>query len=317
MLLMRSSVIRVCMLVLAALPSPGVFGHGEQIKTGGDAARGPVSLTAAQTKALGLETVQADLRPIARLLSVNGQVDALPDAQAEVSLRISGNVQAVYVNVGDSVRTGQKLALVQSRAVGDPPPTIAVFAPMAGVIDARNVIVGQSIEPSTTLFHLSNLSHMRVVGKVYEEDLEQVRVGQKAYVKVLAYPNELLSGVVSVIGPMLDPETRTVDVWVLLDNERGLLKPNLFARADIVLGQNEAALTVPNTAILEANGEKFVFVREGDKYDRVEITLGAVDDQYSEVQSGIVPGDEVVTQGAREIYMLWLTGGKMATGDMD
>lgn len=312
----RRYLIAAAVFTIAVVTPPTALGHGEQIKVGGGA-RGPVSLTAAQITALGLETVAADLRPVARLLSVNGEVAALPDAQAEVSLRISGIVQAVYVNLGDAVHRGQKLALVQSRAVGNPPPTIAVLAPMDGVVDARNVIVGQSVEPDTALFRLSERSRMRIAGKVYEEDLGQVRVGQKAYVKLLAYPDELLNGVVSLIGPMLDPETRTVELWVLLDNKRGLLKPNLFAHADIVLGRNEAALTVPNTAILEANGEKFVFVREGDKFNRVDIAVGAADDQYAEVQSGIVPGDEVVTQGAREIYTLWLAGGKIEAGDED
>lgn len=304
------------LLAIAAISASTAFAHGEQIKTG-SGARGPVSLTAAQVQALGLQTAVADLRSVAQLLSVNGQVAALPDAQAQVSLRISGLVQAVYVNLGDAVRKGQKLALVQSRAVGNPPPTIAVVAPMDGVVDSRGVIVGQSVDPNSTLFQLSERSRMRVIGKVYEEDLGRVRVGQEAYVKLLAYPNELLSGVVSLVGPLLDPETRTVEVWVLLENKRGLLKPNLFARADIVLGQNEGALTVPNAAILEANGEKFVFVHQGDKYARVDVTLGAVDDQYSEVLSGLVPGDEVATQGAREIYTLWLAGGQIQAADED
>jgi cobalt-zinc-cadmium efflux system membrane fusion protein len=316
MLRIRRPLPAALLLLAVAISSPWVFGHGGQIKVGGGT-RGPVALTAAQIKALGLETVPADFRPVARLLSINGQVASLPDGQAEVSLRISGIVEAVYVNLGDSVRKGQKLALVQSRSVGNPPPTIPVLAPMDGLVDARGVVVGQSVEPNTALFQLSERSRMRVVGKVYEEDLGQVRAGQKAYVKLLAYPNELLNGTVSLVGPTLDPETRTVEVWVLLDNKRGLLKPNLFARADIVLGQNEAALTVPNVAILEANGEKFVFVHQGEKYDRVDVTLGAIDDQYSEVLTGIVPGDEVVTQGAREIYTLWLAGGQIEAADAD
>jgi cobalt-zinc-cadmium efflux system membrane fusion protein len=297
-------------LTLNVISSPPAFSHGDEIEVSNGGPRGPVSLTEDQVKALGLKFVQADLRPIARLLGVNGDVAVLPDAQTQVSLRISGNVQAVYVNLGDSVRAGQKLALIESRTVGNPPPTVVVPAPADGIVDARNITVGQSVEPNSTLFNLSDRSRMRVVGKVYEEDLGQVRVGQPAFVKLLAYPDELLSGTVSFVGPTLDSETRTVDVWVLLDNKQGLLKPNLFAQVNIVLGENKAALTVPNAAVLEANDEKFVFVHEGEKYNRVDITAGAADDQYTEVLSGIVPGDEVVTQGARQLYTLWLTGGK-------
>lgn len=313
MALIRQEIIFVATLslALAAMPRPPAFAHGGQIEVNSGGPRGPVTLSVVQTKALGLLTVQATLRPIARLLRTHGEVAALPDKQADVSLRISGNVQAVFVSIGDAVHAGQKLALVQSRVIGNPPPTVAVIAPMDGVIDARNIIAGQSIEPNTALFHISERSHMRVVAKVYEEDLRQLRLGQKAYVKLLAYRGELFTGVVSLIGPTLDQDTRTVDVWVLLDNVRGLLKPNLFAEADIVLGQNDAALTAPNDAILEANGETFVFVRDGNKYSRVDVTLGTADDQYTEVKAGLVPGDDIVTVGARELYTLWLTGGKL------
>lgn len=290
--------------------------HGEQIETGAGP-KGPIRLTAVQIKALGLQTADAGLRAIASLLTVNGEVAAFPDAQAEVSLRISGSVVAVYVNLGDTVKAGQKLALVQSRVVGNPPPTVTVASPRDGIVDARNVTIGQSVEPNTTLFRVSSMSRVRVVGKVYEEDLGKVRAGQSAFVKFLAYPDRTLTGAVSFVGPLLDPETRTVDVWIALDNKDGVLKPNLFARADIVLGQNAAALTVPNAAILEANGEKFVFVHEGDKFNRVEIEVGAVDDEYSEVTSGLVPDDEVVTVGARELYTLWLTGGAAPAADKD
>ena len=294
-------------------PRP-VFGHGEQIETGGRGPRGPVTLSADQVKALGLKTVAAGLRSIEQLLGVHGELAALPDAQADVSLRISGSVKAVYVNLGDSVKAGDKLALVQSRVVGNPPPSVVISAPIAGIVDARNIIPGQSVEPNTTLFHISNVSRMRVVGKVYEEDLGKVRNGQPAHVKLLAYPKESLQGVVTLVGPILDAETRTVEVWIGLDNAKGLLKPNLFARANIVLAQYSAALTVPNTAVLEAEGETFVFVREGTKYDRVDIKIGVVDDQYTQVLSGIVPGDEVVTVGAREVYVRWLTGGAKSEG---
>ena len=120
-----------------------------------------------------------------------------------------------------------------------------------------------------------------------------------------------VNGKVTLIDPNLDPLNRTVKVWIQLANPQALLKPNMFARVGVVLKRNEAALTVPNGAIIEANGERFVFVREGDKFKRVEINIGAKDDEFSEITDGLVPGDEVVTQGNRQIYTLWLTGGKL------
>ena len=312
----KSRLRQLCRLVvLPLLISSGVplraYAHGDQIEVGGGGAKGPVQLGAAQQKAIGLRLAPAGPRPLAAVLNLNGEVQLLPNRQADVSLRISGQVKELYANLGDSVRVGQRLVLVQSRLVGDPPPSVTITAPMSGVIDVRNVVVGQAVEPNTAMFHISDRSQVIVVAKVYEADLGKVRVGQEARVRALSYPERVFTGKVTLIDPNLDPLNRTVKVWIQLANPQSLLKPNMFARANLVLKRNEAALTIPNAAIIEANGEKFVFVREGDKFNRVEITIGDKDDDYSEITDGLVPGDEVATQGNRQIYTLWLTGGKL------
>ncbi len=299
-------------LALFATPSAvsSAFAHGGQIEIGGGS-RGPVQLSAAQQKAIALQLAAASFRPLATELNLNGEVQLLPDRQADVSLRISGQVKALYASLGEMVRVGQRLVLVQSRLVGDPPPSVTINAPMSGVIDARNVVVGQAVEPNTVLFHISDRSQLIVVARVYEEDIGKIKLGQKARAWVLSDTKQVFTGKVTLIDPNLDPLNRTVKVWIQLANPQGSLKPNMFARASVILRANGAALTIPNGAIIEANSEKFVFVREGDKYNRVEVSVGAKDDEYSEITDGLVPGDEVVTQGNRQIYTMWLTGGQV------
>lgn len=306
------------LLFLALFTAPGAlpsaFAHGGEIEVGG-ATRGPVQLSAAQQKAIALQLAPASLRPLSTELNLNGEVKLQPNRQADVSLRISGQIKALYANLGETVRAGQRLALVQSRLVGDPPPSVTINAPMSGVIDARNAVVGQAVEPNTVLFHISDRSQVFVVASEYEEDIGKIKLGQETRVRVLSYPKQVFTGKVTLIDPNLDPLNRTVKVWIQLANPQGLLKPNMFARASVILRRNEAALTIPNGAIIEANGEKFVFVREGNKYHRVEVTIGASDDEYTEITAGLVPGDEVVTQGNREIYTMWLTGGQPKAGE--
>jgi cobalt-zinc-cadmium efflux system membrane fusion protein len=302
----------VLLLIVFSTPHPA-FAHGGEIEVGGGA-RGPVLMNAAQQNAIALKLVTASPRPLSTLLNLNGEVQLLPNRQANVSLRISGQVKTLYANLGDTVRAGQRLVLVQSRLVGDPPPSVTITAPMSGVIDARNVVVGQAVEPNTVLFHISDRSQVIVAANVYEEDLGKIKVGQEARVQVLSYP-QVFTGKLTLIDANVDPLSRTVKAWIQLVNPQGLLKPNMFARASVVLRRNEAALAVPNSAIIEANGEKFVFVREGNKFKRVEVNVGAKDTAYSEITDGLVPGDEVVTQGNRQIYTMWLTGGKLKMED--
>jgi len=289
------------------------FAHGGQIEVGGGA-KGPVHLSAAQQKALALKLVKADLRPLSELLNLNGEIQLLPGRQADVSTRISGQITATYVNLGNNVSKGQRIARVQSRLVGNPPPSVDVTAPMSGVVDTANVSIGQAVEPTTVLYRISDRSQVNLVARAYEEDLGKVQMGQSANVRTLSYPDRIFPGQIVLIGPTLDPMSRTVEVWIRLDNTNGVLKPNLFARASIVLKHDAAALTVPTPAIIEANGEKFVFVRQKGGYTRVEVTTGKNDDLYTEITDGLIPGDEVVTQGNREVYTMWLTGGAAKGG---
>ncbi|GAN24129.1 cobalt-zinc-cadmium resistance protein CzcB [Legionella pneumophila] len=286
------------------------FAHGGNIEVSEGGTKGPVHLTLEQARMLDIKVVQAAHRPMAQLLGLNGQIQLLPDAQADVSIRISGSVTAIDVNLGDSVKAGQRLATVQSRLVGNPPPSVAVNAPIAGIIDARNINLGQAVEPNTVLFHISNRDKLLVVAQVYEEDLGKVKVGQEVNVHVLSYPKQTFPGQVTLIEPNLDPLTRTVNVRITLDNKEGLLKPGMFVRANVILTHNKAALTVPNAALLQADNQQFVFVQNGGTYKRVDVKVGAVEDDYSEIIGGLVPGDLVVTQGNRELYTLWLSGGR-------
>ncbi|MDW8897042.1 efflux RND transporter periplasmic adaptor subunit [Legionella pneumophila] len=286
------------------------FAHGGNIEVSEGGTKGPVHLTPEQARMLDIKVVRATHRPMAQLLGLNGQIQLLPDAQADVSIRISGSVTAIDVNLGDSVKAGQRLATVQSRLVGNPPPSVAVNAPIAGIIDARNINLGQAVEPNTVLFHISNRDKLLVVAQVYEEDLGKVKVGQEVNVGVLSYPKQTFPGLVTLIEPNLDPLTRTVNVRITLDNKEGLLKPGMFVRANVILTHNKAALTVPNTALLQADSKQFVFVQNGGTYKRVDVKVGAVEDDYSEIIDGLVPGDLVVTQGNRELYTLWLSGGR-------
>ncbi len=296
------------MLLTLPFMLPEAVGHGEEIEVGGGGARGPVQLTDQQKQAIALQTAPAEVRTINQELNLNGQVQLLPNRQAEVGLRISGQVKALYAKLGDTVKAGQNLAKVESRLSGDPPPSVNITAPMSGLIDALNVSVGQAVEPNSSLFHISDRTQVIVIAKVFEEDLGKIKVEQEARVHVLSYPNEIFTGKVTLIDTNLDPLSRTVNLWIELANEQGLLKPNMFARASVILKRNDAALAVPNSAIVEANGEKFVFVAEGNSFNRMEVSVGVRDGAFSEITEGLVPGDEVVTQGNRQVYTMWLTG---------
>lgn len=283
------------------------FAHGGQIETGGGGG-GPVKLAKEQQAAIGLKTAKAELRDIDVVLMLNGTVKLDPNLHAHISTRIEGRVEKLYVNMGDKVEKGQKLADIQSRQIGNPPPVVTLEATVGGVINDRSVTLGESVEPNKELFHIVDLSEVIVVAEVYEEDIGKVKLDQDARIRVLGYPDLAFDGKITFVGVELDPEKRTLPVWVTVKNPDGKLKPEMFAKVAIVLARNEGVLAVPKEAILEAGGEKFVFVQAGDSFNRSDVQTGAEDDRFVEIKDGLVPDDVVVTDGKREVYTQSLMG---------
>ena len=128
------------------------FGHGEQIEMGEGG--GPVKLTKAQQAAIGLQTAKAELRDIDAVLMLNGKVILDPNLHAHVTSRIDGRVEKLYAKVGDKVVKGQKLADIQSRQIGNPPPVVTIEAIVSGVVNERSITLGEAVEPNRELFHI-------------------------------------------------------------------------------------------------------------------------------------------------------------------
>lgn len=296
-------------VVLGSVVRPALAGaHGEEVATGGGGG-GPVTLTSEQRTTIGLATVAAEPRDIDRVLALNAFVAHDPDRHVFVNTRVDGRVEQIFVTLGERVERGQKLAVIQSRLLGNPPPSVTVASPIAGVVDDRLVALGETVEPNKTLFHVADLSEVIVQAEAYEEDIGMVALGLEARIRVFAYPEKTFSGRVTFLGQQLDPEKRTLAVWIRVANPDGRLKPGMFAKAALVIERRASVLAVPVEAILEAGGERFVFVESGDTITRVDVHAGAKDDRFVEISGGLVPGDRVVTTGIREVYTVWLTGG--------
>ena len=304
----RSRFANCAVVLLLVGGAQRVFAHGGAVEIG-EGASGPVTLTPVQQAAIGLKTAKVDTRDIDTVLVVNGKVQLDPNFHAHVSSRIEGRIEKLYAGIGDRVEKGQKLAEIQSRQIGNPPPVGIVDAPLSGVINDRSVSLGEAVDLNKELFHVIDLSQVIVVAEVYEEDVGKVKLRQHARVRVLGYPTDSFEGQTTFVGLELDPDTRTLPLWVTMKNPDGKLRPGMFAKVAVILARNESVLAVPKEALLEAGGEQFVFVQTGDTFDRVDVQTGAADDRFVEIREGLVPDDAVVTDGKREVYTNWLTGG--------
>ena len=284
--------------------APRAFAHAGHDKAPGEegesAAGGPIAITAEAKTNLALKVEEAELRTLEKTFTVIGQIEAIPSRRAAVSSRIAGRVVDVTATEGEAVKKGQTLVEVESRQVGNPPPRVQLPAPIDGIVTHRDVVLNDSVEPDKHLLEIVDMSELYAEGQIFEGQVARVKTGQKVRVSVESFPEDKFSGTVDLISGSLDPETRTLKVWVRVPNPDGKLRPNMRATLHIVSDQAESVTAIPHSAVLGEAGNLFAFVQADEAgliYERRAIVTGIKDDQYVEVIEGIFPSDKVVTLG--------------------
>jgi len=185
-----------------------------------------------------------------------------------------------------------------------PSNIVNVYAPISGVIVAQNVTnaapAGVTYAGSPTAFTIADLSVVWIICDVYENDIPKLQLGQEALIKIDAYPGKVLTGRVSDIGPVLDPNIRTAKVRIEVANP-GILKLGMFVTATFVSKTIEVHALVPSAAILHLHDRDWVFVPAGGgRFRRVEVQVGnTMHGDKQEILSGIAPGQQVVADVLR------------------
>jgi membrane fusion protein, heavy metal efflux system len=180
-----------------------------------------------------------------------------------------------------------------------PSSIVNVYAPISGVIVAQNVTnaaaAGVTYAGTSTLFTIADLSVVWVLCDVYENDIPKIHLGQEALIRANAYPDTVLTGHITDIGPVLDPNIRTAKVRIEIRNP-GILKLGMFVTATFESRTKEAFAVVPASAILHLHDRDWVFVPAGGKqFKRVEVDAGdMLAGNNQQILSGIAPGQQVV-----------------------
>lgn len=337
-------------------------------------------------KELGITVEKAAELPLGAPLAATGLLQVNDDAQWQVGALTDGKIISVPVRVGDSVRSGQIMAVLHSHEVHDARATyrqavaelerqrtlakqaltvrdrtrrlfdlraasreqldtaetlyrsattivsnaeaevqkaefhltdflevpveadadhdsiqnsLTIKAPASGTLMQRNVSAGSVVSMGTPVFSIADLTTLWMIAAVNEADLSRVRAGQQVEITVRAFPDRVFPGRVLKLGERLDPQTRTLQVRVLVPNRGGLLKPDMFATASFTTGSSRAVIQIPESAVQSLHGKTVVFVQAANgSFIRRDVTAGARVGGRVEIVSGLSAGDNVVVNGA-------------------
>lgn len=216
------------------------------------------------------------------------------DAQAQ-ALRLSREALLIMNNIDPS-----------SDIADAPTGALEIKAEADGVVIERWALSGQWVEAGESLFEVGDYSSVQIEGELPESLIPRVRQrsSNKVRVRIPSDPSFMAEGTVRYIAPRLDPIKRTAHLIIDVPNKEGNLRGEMWVNLSVVLREVKSALVVPRSAVVIDGPIHFVFIQNGDQYEKQDITPGVMDDQFVEVRNGLAPGDVVVVQGAYSLTQL-------------
>jgi hypothetical protein len=253
-------------------------------------------------------------QPLARIFSqelLSSQTEYLA---ARRSTAASGIASAVIASgrtrLGVLGMTPDEITAIEQS--GEPKRLVTLVAPRSGVVVNRGISVGTSVDPSTPLLTIADLSRVWVFAEVPETGIRAIRVGSTARLDFPASGIAPFTARVDFLYPTLSERTRTLRVRFTVANRRGTLRPGLYGNAIFELPGPET-ITVPRDAVVDTGREQHVFVAVGDRFEPRPVTLGVQLADRVEVRSGLTAGERVVSAG---VFLLDSESRLRATGSM-
>jgi cobalt-zinc-cadmium efflux system membrane fusion protein len=177
---------------------------------------------------------------------------------------------------------------------------IPLLAPIGGEIVERDVAPGQLLQAGATqAFIISDMSSVWVLANVYQSDMAAVHLGDQVAVQTDSYPDKF-QGKISFMSPALDPNTRTLQARIVVENPGEKLKNNMYVTATVNAGVEQNAIAVPDSSVLrDDENQPFVYVASGfNQFGRRPVEIGQSEAGKTQIVKGLIPGDKVVGDGS-------------------
>ena len=179
-----------------------------------------------------------------------------------------------------------------------------ITTPIAGVVlqlardqNGFPVADGQMVNPGFEVARIAPIERLIADIDLVGPELARVRPGQRVQIRHYAFEGITIAGTILRLSPSMDPETHTFRAEVDIDNTRRLLRPGMFVEAAIIAERRAGVSVVPRDAIAERAGRSVVFVIDGQRAVRRNVSLGLGDDDQVEVREGVEPGERIVVRG--------------------
>ena len=235
---------------------------------------------------------------ISRTIPLAGEVGFNEDRLVHIAPRFAGIAVKATCRVGDYVKAGQVVAVVESNESLN---QYSITAPISGWVIERHITPGEYISGESSIFVIADLSTVWVNLAVYAKDADQIEPGLPVHINAIGSSGHA-DGTIEYVTPVLDFQTRRITARVVLPNPDNSWRPGTFVQADVVAGAGDEGLVVAKDAVQMLNEKNVVFVSEGSgRFVPIDVEIGARDARQVRVLSGISEGTPYVSSGAFEL----------------
>ncbi|GHV83017.1 hypothetical protein AGMMS50212_03570 [Spirochaetia bacterium] len=250
----------------------------------------------ASRNAQSVRITPAVLGTIENSIVING--DVLAVREVSIFPVVAGKISELRLRVGDAVRQGQIVAVVDPSRPGEVYSSSPVRSTINGTILQVPYSTGDTVSAQSAIYVVGDLSSLVVETFVPERFSSSVQNGLKAEIYFDSISGETWRGTVSEVSPVLDPASRTLRIRLRFEKSDPRIRAGMFATVSLVTNAHRNVLVIPRTAMISTYGSWIVFVvNENNIAERREISLGLESETQVEVLSGLKIGDKVVSSG--------------------
>lgn len=251
------------------------------------------TIEASSAKAMKIETMAAGPGKISKTIGLTGKITLNQNRVAQVRARFPGIVRKVKSNIGDTVKKGQTLAIVESNESLQAYP---VTAPQDGVILGRNTNKGDIAE-TEPMFVIADLKQLWAEFFIFSRDMASITPGQTIYIKSLTDNTETTATLTTLL-PTTESSSQTVVARVVIDNNDDKWRAGMTIRGDVVLSEHDVPLAVKTKAIQRQESGTVIYIQNGNNYQMRKVKTGQSDNEWTEILSGVEPGEHYVSQNS-------------------
>lgn len=229
--------------------------------------------------------------------------DIQTQTSIEVFPSIGGTVVQMNVSLGSPVKKGDIIGYIDPSEPGSYYAKSPITCPISGSILTAPAKPGQKVQASSVITKIGDIENLQVSAKIPERYVAELAVGQKAEIKLEAYPDVSFSASVVRISPVVDSSTRTKEIILNFDKKDSRINAGMFAKVKLFTSAYKGAFAIGQDSIVSNSDKNYLFVvNNDDTVSKREVTLGKNVDGYYQILSGVEFGETVVTEGMLTLY---------------